>query len=434
MLTLHGGRPSPTPRLHRRVSPKTLAGLALGALLIALAAGGCGGDEDANGGGGGGLDLESCRLTARANCETMALCRAKDFEFGTVEACEAAMASATCMGVDGTLGADYSELLSQYTGPGYAECMERQRALGPSCRTPETVTEADVEAARAACTPEKVLPPPNRALGELCLVEHQCPRGAICARPEEKGCGTCVEVREGKACERARDCGTFTGFECTSEKICARYAGPGESCETRRCNPLASLVCANDRKCTTAAKREEACDVRPCDPGLFLHCSPTTKTCKTKPRKVGEPCMPDGVCGDGLFCDRTAGTCAALLLEGASCAGIVAEAPCDPLRGLACDLESGLCKLAYTAVGQRCSESYPETPDCWQGYCKNEGAQMFGTCTAYAQSGQPCGGEAKCATFLLCIEGTCKTIAESGVFEDAGAGAAAAAEAYASCL
>jgi len=402
--------------------------------MVALAmASGCGSEHEdgASGGGAAGIDPETCRRAVGSLCQTRAACTAKDFAYGSVEACEEIFFSAMCE-IPSYLQAG-SELAGQILGPGYDECLRAQAALGPACLTPPTVTEADVAAARTACQPDKILPAPSRAIGEPCLVEHQCPRTATCIRPE-KGCGTCEPVAEGKPCERARDCGTFTGFECSSKKVCTRVGQIGDACDERRCNPFDFLVCGNDKKCTTPAKRDEDCSVRPCDGALFLHCSAATKTCKPTPRKAGEPCMPDAVCGSGLFCNTTAGTCATLLLEGAPCGVAPGQDPCDRLQGLACDPQTVTCKLGYSRIGQPCEGSFPSAPDCWQSDCvaSPNGGGGPGICTAYMLRGQACGDDRKCVEGLLCHQGKCSTVADTGILQDAGALGDAAA--YQGCL
>lgn len=419
--------PLPSPRLRRAG-----AALVAGALLAIASAAGCGGDSGSREDGpSGSSDLELCRSQMRVYCEQQSVCDQKDYVWGSIDECIEAIGSMCDLFVMNPAVAEtYGELLGANT----RECFEQQAALGPSCRTPPTVTEADVEAYRAACSRDKVLPAPTKQLGEPCLIEYQCPRGALCTEPEE-GCGTCVEVTEGKPCERRRDCGTFAGFECTREGICQRYAKVGESCEARTCDPLASLVCGADGTCATHAKRDEDCSARPCDEGLFLYCKPSTKRCTPKPRNAGESCAEDKVCGAGLFCNA-GGTCKPLLTEGATCGGVATtEDPCDPLAGLRCDIQSGTCKLAYARVGESCEGSYPPSPDCWQSDCRrSDEPSGAGTCVAYARANESC-ADRQCATFLLCTaEKICKPMAEAIRELDAGAPAFGAENPFAACM
>jgi len=86
----------------------------------------------------------ACQAQARIGCEQSFTCRRKDFSYPSVDACIATM-SELCSEME-RRGASLAALL----GPGAADCFEKQATLGPFCRTPPTVTEADIEAARAA--------------------------------------------------------------------------------------------------------------------------------------------------------------------------------------------------------------------------------------------------------------------------------------------
>lgn len=418
--------------LHRALVGCVFAGLS--GLVVAFAVPGCGSDDDnkanADGDGsvsplgdGGGTTIQSdlveaCRAQALWNCQTLKECRAQDFAFASVEACTAAFAAGTCE-LNGSYGLD------RVLGAGYPECQRRQTALGPSCLPAPTATEEDVLAARAACQPDKLVPPPTRAIGEACLSDVECPRSAVCHRADEKSCGVCTEVVEGRSCERRSECGAFTGFECSSAKTCTKRGEVGESCETKGCNPYASLVCNSEKKCAVAGRRDESCAVTACDTALFLYCSESSKTCKPLPRRVDDTC-PDGVCGAGLYCSPEK-KCAAVLEEGADCASIAVPNPCNSLHGLACDHSgsgptAGKCALAFARVGEPCGESNLQPlKECWQSHCVGDTGVSPGRCVAYRQAGESCGGEEeRCADFYLCTGGVCRTAAEALATLDGG--------------
>ena len=442
---------SPTTTVRTMRPHHAILAVALAAVTGLATAAGCGGGAgDPSGGAssgssgpngpGGGPDgngdwKAACEGYARFICETLAVCDAKDFAYGSVDECLVATKGTMC-GLSETyaklVGVDVTETL--FT-PGYQACFEKQQALGPACRPSPTVTAEDVLAARAACSLDTVLGAPTKQIGDPCANVLQCPREAACLHPAERaGCGTCTTVTEGQACEGRSDCGLLSGFDCENN-TCVRSAKLGESCETKRCDQLAMLVCGTDKKCGPLGKLDEPCDVRGCDGALFLYCSTTTKTCKTMPRNPGDSCQTDGVCGPGLFCDK-GGACRALLGENAPCTGLTTGSdPCDNLLGLGCHPTSGTCTLKFARVGEKCRGSFPEqTPDCWQSHCEGENAGASGTCVKYALSNESCATEdAKCAQFLFCVDKTtCKTLDAPGVLDSLDAGAAL--DASAACL
>ena len=173
------------------------------------------------------------------------------------------------------------------------------------------------------------------ATGSACNVDGQCQSGYCELRAEGKGCGFCAAPpAEGEGCSAERPaCAIGTrcvGVPGTSQRVCKRvtYADAKAACNGSDilCRPgfLCAAVGGAEPVCIQALAMGEECrDDSYCAKEAF--CSQQSAKCTSR-GKAGDACDASTPCGEGLGCDRTTQTCAALTFAepGEDCGGSVA--------------------------------------------------------------------------------------------------------------
>ncbi len=211
-------------------------------------------------------------------------------------------------------------------------------------------------------------------------------------------CGDDIQCASG-------DCKTTSSGSGLSCGTCAKVAKEGEACGV----PPDSLSCGPDLKCSNQVCVKNvpipaggACSFSGapganCASGTVCNAPLTpnaTGTCAPLPKK-GETCTV--ACETGLAC--SGGKCVDRLDVGGTC-----TSSGDCKSGLYCDGTKKCATPTIAKVGEPCGSSQVK---CDTGLsCEQTGTDQS-TCVALKKNGEACAPTDKCASFLVCVNGTC---------------------------
>jgi hypothetical protein len=235
------------------------------------------------------------------------------------------------------------------------------------------------------------------AVGESCGSSAACIASAFC-----NAAGECADrAAAGAACTAADGCdpGAYCDFAAAGGPTCVAAAGEGEDCS-------GAIQCGTDLRCRSTSGECAAGNAV----GELCAREGTCGTdgyCDEDPTVSGTVCIPARIVGDGELCDGTSrvcgsasacvgGECQALGGSGADCG--FSDPPCGD--GLYCDGAAGTCAPTL-GTGATCFTSV----QCQDGlFCQPGGLGSPSTCQARGELGAPCSTDvtAACAAGLFC--------------------------------
>jgi hypothetical protein len=242
---------------------------------------------------------------------------------------------------------------------------------------------------------------PKLNVGDKCLSSGECVSGLHCNKTSGLCPGTCTAyATNGQPCTgsgfQSPDAGYIScasGLQCNSNNVCQPNGSVGSPCKTNSdCGPI--VICINDPTCQP----------------LNLWCDKTAGTCAASVA-AGAACGPTDAgtptCADGTWCQPatpsgSSGTCTSVGGAGATCTNL---GGCQ--TGLHCAGYQFTTSFGHCAAPGDAGSACSAASDCSTGLACIYSSTTGSTCSQRQAVGGSCSYTAQCQQGLTCSGGMC---------------------------